>query len=124
MKLLIKRDQKVGGLFGGTITFSLYIRVELSKEEQENVTKYKMGATLLVTTHPDTEPGPDALRRIPLSSVSLYITFDDLIEGNEITSTDITDMIAVENEIKESCKVFKYILDTAAQFGEEEIVEF
>ena len=46
MKLLLRRSQKKG-MLGGSITFILDARSELTPEEKENVKKYKMGKEIL-----------------------------------------------------------------------------
>jgi hypothetical protein len=47
MKLLLRRTQKKGGMLGGSITFILDSRAELTSEERENVKRYKMGKEIL-----------------------------------------------------------------------------
>ena len=48
---------------------------------------------------------------------------DDLSGGKRIECKDIVEMIAVEEQIKEAATTFKAVLDTAAHFGGEEVVQ-
>ncbi len=45
MKLLLRRDQKSGLL--GKIAFVLDVRAELTGDEKNSITKYKLGNTML-----------------------------------------------------------------------------
>ena len=47
MKLLLRRDQK-SGMLGG-VTFQLEVRADLSADERANISKYKLGKTILYT---------------------------------------------------------------------------
>ena len=121
MKLLIQRDQKKG-LLGGSIKFILKARAELSDEEQDNIKKYKMSKTLLYTNMEDR--GAGLLGVLSRFAMAIDITVSDLVNGRQVDCKDIIEMLAVEEQIKEACNNFKNVLDAAASFGGEEIIEF
>lgn len=126
MKLLVRRDQKKG-LLGGKIIFTLDAQAELTPEEQENVKKYKMGKTLLYQKHELADPGSGMLglaSRLAFKALNTTITVDSLVNGKHLECKDIVEMCALEEQLKEASHMFKTVLEAAARFGGEEIVEF
>ncbi len=121
MKLLLKRDQGKT-LMGATVKFILDARAELSADEKSNVEKYKIGKTLLYTNMEDRGAGLMGVVSRAMKGIELSV--NDLVDGKKIECKDIVEMISTEDQIKEACKNFKNVLETAAQFGGEEIVEF
>jgi hypothetical protein len=125
-KLLLRRSQK-SGLLGGKITFILDARVELSPDMQELIKKDKMGKEVLYEKIKIADPGSGLLgvaSRLALKAVNLTITVDTLVKGQHIECKDILEMRAVEEQIKEACAVFKEVLNSAAQFDGEEVIDF
>lgn len=100
----------------------LEARAELTSEEAENVKKHKMGKTMLYTNIADR--GSGLLGVVTRAMKGIEITVDDLVSGKQVDCKDIIEMIAVEEQVKEACKNFKTVLDTAAQFGGEQVIEF
>lgn len=124
MKLLLRRNQK-SGIMGG-ITFTLDVRADISPEERHNIDKYKLGKTLLYTRGEIVDPGKGLLglaSRLAFKMTNISVTVDDLALGKRIDVKDIVEMLAVEEQIKEAARTFKQVLQAAAQFGGEEIVE-
>lgn len=122
MKLLLRHDQKTTGMISHSVTFTLDARAELTGEEAENVKKYKMGKTILYTNFE--EDKTSVVRSLARVATAIRVTIDSLIEGQHFEGKDIIEMIDIEERIKEACKNFKLVLDTAAQFGGEEIIEY
>ncbi len=121
MKLLISRDQKKG-LLGGKMKFILKARAEVTDEEKDNIAKYKMGNTLLYTNLEDR--GSGLLGMLSRAAMAIEIKVDDLVKGKQVECKDIIEMLALEEQVKEACNNFKNVLEAAASFGGEEIVEF
>jgi len=121
MKLVLRRNQKKG-MLGGSITFTLEARAQLTGEETENIKTYKMGKTLLYSNLEDR--GSGLLGALSRAAMGIEITVDDLVVGKQIDCKDIIQMMAVEEQIKEACANFKNVLDTAAKFGGEQVIEF
>ncbi|RJR42799.1 MAG: hypothetical protein C4576_15475 [Desulfobacteraceae bacterium] len=114
MKLKITRNQKAQkGVFGGHkgMTFTLSSRVELTPEEENLVTKYKL------ENHPLTFTNQNG-SQIPKETVST------LMQGTTTEVKDITILLNNEEVIKGACKDFKLLLDVMATFGGEEVIEF
>ncbi len=126
MKLLLRRGQKSGMLGMGKIAFVLDVRAELSEEEKASIKKYKLGDTMLYERGKVTDPGSGVLglaSRLAFKMLNLSICVDDLSKGKQIECKDIVEMLAVEAQIKEAAQTFKNVLDAAATFGGEEIVQ-
>ena len=126
MKLLLKRNQKAGGLMGGKIAFVLDVRAELSEAEKANIKKYKLGETILYEKSKIIDPGSGLLGagwRLAHKMTNLSISVNDLERGKQVECKDIVEMLAVEEQIKEACKTFQAVLTAAATFGGEEVLE-
>lgn len=125
MKLLLRRDQK-SGLLSSAITFLLDVRAEISPQEQERIQKYKLGKTVLYTRGEVTDPGSGLFglaSRLAFRAMNISLSVNDLVSGKRIECKDIMEMLAVEEQIKEAAQNFKNVLEAAAHFGGEEIVE-
>ena len=123
MKLLLRRNQK-SGLIGG-ISFQLNVRADLSEDERKNISKYKLGKTVLYTRGAMIDGGSGLLglaSRLAFKAMNISVSVDDLTDGKQIECKDIVEMLAVEDQIKEASKTFKLVLEAAATFGGEEIV--
>ena len=124
MKLLLRRDQKSGLI--GKVTFTLTVRAELADEEKNNIKKYKLGDTMLYERAKVVDPGSGLLGagwRLAFKMMNLSVSVDDLSEGKKIDCKDIVEMLAVEEQIKEAARTFKNVLEAAATFGGEEVIE-
>lgn len=126
MKLLLRRDQRGGMLGMGAPVFMLDVRAELTPEEQQSVGKYKLGKTVLYTRGELVDKGSGLLglaSRAAFKMMNISVSVDDLAGGKRIECKDIVEMIAVEDQIKEAATTFKAVLQTAAHFGGEEVVQ-
>ena len=124
MKLLLRREQKSSMM--GKITFILDVRSELTEDEKSNIKKYKLGDTMLYQRMTMTDKGSGLLgvaSRLAFKMMNLTVSVDDLSEGKKIDCKDIVEMLAVEDQIKEAAQTFKNVLDAAASFGGEEVIE-
>ena len=127
MKLLLRRNQKAGMMGMGKVAFTLDIRAELSDEEKANIKKYKLGSEILYAKENIQEGGEGIMKvanRLAALALNLKITVDDLVKGKCVECKDILEMLAAEELIKEACENFKRMLDAAAQFGGEQVLEF
>ena len=124
MKLLLRRDQKSG--FTGKITFTLAVRAELTDEEKNNIRKYKLGDEVLYSRGEFKEKSnvyANFASIIAFRMLNLSISVDDLEKGKRVDCKDIVEMLAVEEQIKEAAQTFKAVLEAAASFGGEEVIE-
>jgi hypothetical protein len=124
MKLLLRRDQKSGLI--GKITFILTVRAELTEVEKDNIKKYKLGDTMLYERMTMTEKGSGLLgvaSRFAFKMMNISVSVNDLSGGKKIDCKDIVEMLAVEDQIKEAAQTFKNVLEAAATFGGEEVIE-
>ena len=128
MQLLLRRTQKSG--LTGKITFSLYAKVRLEEAETANIRKYKRGSEVLyekVKIQAEGGSGGDwALlgRALAARALNITVSINDLLDGKTVTCRDILEMRAAEEQIKEACGVFKEILESAAHFEGEEVIDY
>ena len=126
MKLLLRRNQKAGMMGMGGITFTLEVRAELTSVERDNIGKYKLGKTQLYSKGEITDRGSGLLgfaSRLAFKALNISVSVDDLTGGKRIDCKDILEMLAVEEQIKEAAQTFKQVLEAAAYFGGEEVLE-
>lgn len=126
MKLLLRRDQKSGMLGVGKVTFTLAVRAELTDEEKNNIKKYKLGDTMLYERATLIDKGSGLLgvaSRLAFKMMNLTVSVNDLSDGKKIDCKDIVEMLAVEDQIREAAQTFKNVLEAAASFGGEEVIE-
>ena len=122
MKLLFRRDQRSGMM--GKVVFVLDVRAELTAEEKGYVEKYKMLDTLLYERMPNQPPpGSGALAASAHYLHNFTVSVRDLTGGKRIELKDIREMLGVEEQLKAAAGAFKAILDRAASFGGEELIE-
>ena len=126
MKLLLRRNQKAAMMGMGSVTFSLEVRAELTAAERDNIGKYKLGKTELYSKSQLTDRGSGLLglaSRLAFKAMNISVSVDDLTSGKRIDCKDILEMLAVEDQIKEAAQTFKAVLEAAAYFGGEEVIE-
>lgn len=124
MKLLLRHDQKSGLM--GKVTFTLTVRADLSEQERNNIQKYKLGDTVLYERMTMVDKGSGLLgvaSRLAFKMMNLSVAIKDLTDGKKIDCKDIVEMLAVEDQIKEAAQTFKNVLEAAANFGGEEVIE-
>lgn len=126
MKLLLRREQQTSGLIRNTITFAITVRAELSAEERQNIQKYKLGDSVLYSRGELTDRGSGFLglaSRAAFHLMNISVTVNDLVQGKRIECKSILEMLGVQEQVKEAATTFKAVLDAAAHFGGDEVVE-
>jgi hypothetical protein len=125
MEMVLRRDQRTGMMGMGSVIFVLEVRARLTDEEQRNISKYKLGKTVLYTKNELVERGSGLLGlagRLAFKMLNISLSVDDLAGGKRFECKDIVEMLAVEEQIKEAAVTFKNVLEAAAHFGGEEVV--
>ena len=110
----------------GKISFALNVRAELSEDEKSNIKKYKLGETMLYEREKLADRGSGLLgvaSRFAFKMLNISVSVDDLSKGKQIECKDIVEMLAVEDQLKEAAQTFKNVLEAAASFGGEEVLE-
>jgi hypothetical protein len=126
MKLLVRRDQQTSGLMRSTITFAITVRAEVSQQELNNIQKYKLGESVLYSRGELTDRGSGLLglaSRAAFNMMNISVTVNDLVNGSRIECKNIMEMLGVQEQIKEAASNFKAVLDAAAHFGGDEVIE-
>jgi hypothetical protein len=126
MKLLVRRDQQSGGLLRSTVTFAITVRAEVSPQEKSHIQKYKLGESLLYSRGELVDKGSGLLglaSRAAFHMMNISVTVNDLVNGKRIECKSIMEMMGVQEQIKEAATTFKAVLDAAAHFGGDEVIE-
>jgi hypothetical protein len=124
MKLILRREQRPA-MLGIKPIFVLTVRADISPDEKAAIEKYKLGDTELYASH-EIKGGSGLLgaaSRLAYKAMTISVSVKDLTGGKKIECKDIVEMLAVEGQIREAAKTFKEVLDAAAHFGGEEVVE-
>lgn len=122
MKLLLGRGQAKGML--GGISFELHARVELTREEEELVRKYRANKEVLFSKEGGTA------RKLLASSLGAApiavqnITIESLVSGQTFKCQSIAEILAYEETVKDACGAFKTYLEAMRSFGGEEVIEY
>lgn len=123
MQLILRRNQKSG--FTGKVTFQLDVRADLTNEERRAISTYKLGKSVLYEQNTLVDRGAGLLglaSRLTHKAMNVSVSVDDLVNGKHIECSDIVEMLAVEDQLKEAAMVFKQVLNAATHFGGEEVV--
>ena len=126
MDLLLRRDQRAGMMGMGGVIFTLDVRAELTEDEVSYISHYKLGKVQLYSRGEITDPGAGLLglaSRLAFKAMNISLSVNDLAGGKRIECKDILEMLAVEEQIKEAARTFRAILEAAATFGGEEVVQ-
>lgn len=113
MKVLIKREIGSKGMIKKSPTFALHVRAELTPDEEALIKQCGAGDTILHQW---------AVGR--KQDIELTATVDGIIKGTQISCEHFIDLIETEDSIKTACGNFKALLERAATFGEEVVLEF
>ena len=118
MKLILRRKQnEKKGMFGGNkgVQFLLYAKAELTSDESELVKRYQAEDHIVA-------------EYTGLSGTTEFeetITVGALMNGYETDAVyKVTEMLTLEDKIKDSCTTFKKLLDVCKSFGGEEVIEY
>lgn len=126
VKLLLRRDQRAGGMLGGKAIFVLHVRADMTPEERAAIAKYKLGDTMLYArerVRVEEESVKGLAKAWLKHALNLTIHAKDLADGKTIECKDIMEMMAAEEQVKEAALAFAAMLRAATHFGGEEVVE-
>ena len=129
MKLIFNQSQASKGLISKNVEFSLHARVELTELERSNIEKYKMSNEVIYADGrarlgaAQINNGGSLKSGIYNAMTGLTITIDDMVRGKQIACKEILEMLHVRETVEESCKQMKLMLDAAANFEGEHVVD-
>ena len=115
MQLIVKRDQaEKKGMFGGSkgMAFSLFGQCHITAEEKALIDKYQV------------ERYPLTKKTIPPSFFNnearvVTIEIVDLLRGFTHETRDLSELLQMEDQVKEGCVNLKNLLAVMASFGGE-----
>lgn len=130
MKLLIRRNQKTG-LLGGA-KYTLYVRAQVTDEEQQLIKKNHLAGELLVYYDKDADKATLAGAMKDAGGLTgvlvrkmrdTALTVAKLIEGTEFKCENVGELLGVEGEVRQATLMLKNYLDVATTFGGEEVLD-
>lgn len=135
MLLKIKRSQK-SSMMGNAI-FGLNFRAEVSADERDLISKYKLGKDVIYSsenfkknaeaaTLPDGNDGLAIAKGIAAGLTArffnLKITVNDLINGKHIEMKNLNEMLSAEDQVVQACNNLKTYITAAKSFDGREVV--
>lgn len=126
MKLLLRRDQRTS-TFGNKVIFVLEMRAQLSDEERGYIEKYKFGKEMLYVRDEKPNVDPNTIKGLGklliAHALNVSVSVNDLVNGKVIECKDILEMLSAEEQIREAARNFNSVLEAAAHFGGEEVID-
>ena len=125
MKLLLHRSHRPG-LLGGRIIYRLDVRADLTEDERADIATYGLGGTQLYQRLEVAERGRGLLGmmfRLRFKAANLTLSVRDLIEGKRVECADIVEMLALEDQVRQAARTFSLVLNTAARFDGDEVLD-
>lgn len=140
MQLKLTRSQREGGVVSKSVIFCLDARVQLTAEEQANVSRYKLGSQVIYNSEASKRhlAKSEALQStgtagglaksfvsLAMAALNLNITINGLQRGQHIECKSLDELLSAEEALMEACQNLRAYLDTAASFdGREVLVDF
>lgn len=130
MKLRLNRSQRQTGVMSKKVLFALDAQVDLTAQEAEYVSKYKMGSALIYNkdrVNPELNDYASAkgiMRNLSAAALNINLTVNDLVRGRTIECKDILEIIDAEETVKSACQGLKNLLEACAGFEGEEIIDY
>lgn len=126
MQLKLTRTQ--GKSLTGKVIFALHAIALLTDEERANIEKYRLHKeTIWAKAKVDPTDAQSTLGAIgkiaAAMAFNIRLTIDDLQKGRTFECREITEMLVVENELREACEVLQSVLNAAAHFGGSELID-
>lgn len=136
MQLKLKRSQRDGGVMSKSVIFCLDARVAFTREEHENVQRYKLWNECIYNSeaakrHLDRGDAArdgsvrGSLRGLisfAMAAMHLNITIGSLVRGQHVECKSLDELVAAEEAIKAACENLRTYLDAAAMFDGSEVV--
>ena len=123
MKLVIKRTKK--NSLGGKSKYELYVRADLTEEERTLVKENSLGKVPVVyhdKSGPAVGQGGVSFWAVLWKMVrDTQMTVDTFARGTTFTCTDVTELMAIEDEARGASLTLRTILEMAKTFGGEEV---
>lgn len=114
MRLIIsRRQQDVKGMLGGHkgVSFTLAYRLELTSEETELVSRYKLSDYPVTWRAGQSGQLPDD-------------TIANMIAGRSQTISDVTTLLKNESVVKNACDSLPPLFEVVRTFGGDEVVDY
>jgi hypothetical protein len=139
MQLKIQRSQRDTGLISKTAMFCLDARAEFTAQEQDSISRYKLGGEVIYSSEASrrlleksarqqdgsTRGALKSLVTIGLAAMRLNISISSLARGQHIECKSLEELRGAEDALMTACTNLKDYLDTAATFdGRTVLISF
>ena len=126
MQLKLSRSQKTG--MTGKVIFKLHAMALLTPEEEDAVKRYKLHKEVVwskVKVDPrEAQTALGAIGKLAVGmAVNTALTIQDLQQGRAFECKEITEMLAIEQDLKQACEVLVQILTAATYFDGDELID-
>jgi hypothetical protein len=114
MRLVVSRSQQdVKGMLGGHkgVSFTLQYRLELTTEETDLVSRYRLGSYALTWTSVQGTKVPDD-------------TIANMVAGRSQTVQDVTTLLRNERIVKDACDELPTLFEVCRTFGGSEVIDY
>jgi hypothetical protein len=111
--IISRRQQDVKGMLGGHkgVSFTLAYRLELTPEETELVSRYKLAAYPVTWKSVQGSRLPDD-------------TIENMVAGRSQTISDVTTLLKNESVVKDACDGLPPLFEVVRTFGGDEVVDY
>jgi len=130
MQLKIKRSQRDTGIFSKTAVFCLDARAEFTPEEQDSISRYKLGGEIIYNSEAakrliakrdaqfdgSTHGALKSIITTGLAAMHLNITISSLAQGHHIECKSLDELRGAEAALMDACASLKGYLEDAATF--------
>ncbi|MFI4973124.1 MAG: hypothetical protein ACHP84_01145 [Caulobacterales bacterium] len=139
MQLKLRRSQREGGVMSRTAIFCLDARIEVTREEQQAITRYKLAGQVIYNSETSKKHlersakqndgsmvgGLKGLASAALAAMNLNISVASLQRGQHVECKSLDELLGAEEAIMTACQNLKGYLETAQTFdGREVLVDF
>jgi len=126
MKLLLRRSERASAF--GKPVYILEARAEFSPDELERIRKFKFGKIMLYS-----RKGPVDFDTLPQGALGVgaalfhhatntTVSVNDLVSGKRIESKIVTEIMTIEQEIRQAAVTFSATLRAASAYGGEDVI--
>ncbi len=114
MKLVLTKDQSKGLL--GNVKFEVKAQVQITDEEQELITHYKLQNEVLLSKKLNNIWGQP-------TDEEVNVTVSNLLNGEVYKCKDLAEVIIYSENLVDACETLKAYLEEAKGFGGETVIE-
>ena len=106
----MRREEKMKGMFGKKLSFSLHVHAPLTEEQLFTIRKHSLELHEVYCVEGEPRPGG-------------RLSVKGLHEGYELEFETLEEMVSAESEIVDACRSLKAFIDEAQDTNKETVIE-